>query len=135
MIFIFDENYSPKFAEGLSLLEQGNHKSKNKVEVHHIIKFFGKKGATDEEIIEFLSKKNAVIITQDSDFKRIKHYKSLYKEHKVGAVFFKTYKQLTYWDMLISLLQKWEDLKEKLSKDTLPFVYEVNKKGIQPHSF
>ena len=43
----------------------------------------------DEEIIAKATNQNAVIITHDSDFKRIKHYKPLLIEHNVGYIYFK----------------------------------------------
>jgi predicted nuclease of predicted toxin-antitoxin system len=53
----------------------------------------GRKGSKDEDIIIAASNRNAIIITHDADFRRIKHYKPILLEHNVGFVFFKTPKK------------------------------------------
>ena len=73
MIFIFDENYSPKLAAGLHLLEQGNLKSDNHAEITHIVTLAGKYGTEDEQLIKIAGNKKAIIVTQDTDIKKIKH--------------------------------------------------------------
>jgi len=79
MIYIFDENYSYRLAHGLSLIEQGNFKSKFPIEITHV-KLLGLEGSSDERIIEEAGKRNGVIITMDKDFRHMKHYYSLYKK-------------------------------------------------------
>jgi hypothetical protein len=130
MQFIFDENYPVPLCKGIALLEQANHRSPIKVEVLHAIDFMGGKGATDEEIIIKASHSNAVIITHDGDFRRIKHYQPLLKHHRVSYLYFRTPKGgYHYWDMVKSFVNKWEDLKKKMKSDSFPFAYEISKTG------
>ena len=135
MLFIFDENYSNRFAQGLKLIEQGNLKSSIPVDITHI-KLLSLEGAADEDIIEAAGKKNGIIITMDKDFKHIKHYYQLYKQHNVGVVIFKSSKNVIYyWDIVVAFINRWENLKKLLSEDDLPFVYEINSGGIQKLHF
>src|SRR4051812_32916089 len=90
MLFIFDENFPREFVHGFSILEKANKRTKIKVDIIFSPNLKGcKMGSPDIEIIKAASKQNAVIITHDSDFKRIKHYKPLLAQHSVGYVYFK----------------------------------------------
>jgi predicted nuclease of predicted toxin-antitoxin system len=136
MHYIFDENYSPKLANGLSILEEGNSRSPFKVRVSHLTDLAGKMGTQDEEVIVIAGKNKGIIITQDSDFKRIKHYHQLYKEHKVGAVYFKsTNSKQSYWGTIEIFVNRWEELKLHVSRSKAPFVIEIHSKGISPRHF
>lgn len=130
MLFIFDENFPPALAAGFSILESANKRTPFPVTVMHAIDFMDRDGALDEEIIAAADQKNAVIITQDSDFKRIKHYKPLLIQHKVGYVYFKVPSgKYTYWEIVTAFISKWEDLKMKISTLNHPFAIEINKQG------
>jgi predicted nuclease of predicted toxin-antitoxin system len=109
MLYVFDENYSHRIADGLNKLESGNLKSRIHVEATHIITLTGKTGTLDPDVIEAVGKVNGIIFTKDKDFRHIKSYYPLYKKHKVGVTFFKQYKNgLTYWDNVKALVNKWE---------------------------
>ena len=135
MVYIFDENYSYRLAQGLSLIEQGNLKSKIPIEITHV-KLLGLQGASDEDIIEEAGRRKGVIITMDKDFRHMKHYYNLYKTHGTGGVIFRSSKGVIhYWDIVTSFINKWEKLKEEIKNDSLPFAYQINKQGIQKLSF
>jgi hypothetical protein len=135
MIFLFDENFSDKYSQALNLLEEADRKTTFKIKVKHI-RDYNMMGAPDEKVIEQAGKLKATIFTMDNDFKKIKHYYPLYKEHKVGVVFFKSYtKGQTYWKTVLLLIQNWELLKNKISNSERPFAFEVDKTGIKPLSF
>ncbi len=135
MTYIFDENYSYRLAEGLRLIEEGNLRSKIKIEITHV-KFLQLEGATDEQLIEAAGKLNGRIITMDKDFRHMKHYYTLYKKHKTGVIIFRSSKGVIhYWDIVRSFINRWEELKEEISNATLPFAYQINSKGIQKLSF
>jgi predicted nuclease of predicted toxin-antitoxin system len=135
MKYIFDENFSHRLAQGLSLIEQGNLKSKIHTEITHV-KFLGLEGATDEEIIEAAGKNEGVIITMDKDFRHMKHYFQLYKTHKTGVIIFRSTKgKLSYWDIVKSFINKWEELKESIINESVPFAFQINTKGIQKLEF
>ena len=130
MLFIFDANFPHDFVKGFSILEKANRRSPISVDVVFVDEFMEKQGSSDEEIIEKASAQNAVIITFDSDFKRIKHYKPLLIKHRVGFVYFKTPKgNLVYWDIVKSFVNKWEEIKTEISNSTHPFAFEINKQG------
>lgn len=131
MLFIFDENFPVSFVEGFSLLEKANRRSTLSVDVaQHASMYMGRIGASDEEIIEAAKSKNAVIITHDSDFKKIKHYKPLPVKHRVGYVYFKIPKgRYEYWDIVKAFINCWENLKKEISQSTHPFAKEVNARG------
>jgi predicted nuclease of predicted toxin-antitoxin system len=133
--YIFDENFSYRLADGLRLIEEGNFRSKVKISITHV-KYLGLIGATDEKIIEEAGKKNGVIITLDKDFKHMKHYYHLYKKHKAGVIIFRSSKQVIYyWDMVKSFINRWEELKMEVDRESLPFAFQLNSKGIQKLEF
>lgn len=135
MKYIFDENFSYRLAQGLSLIEQGNLKSKTQAEITHV-KFLGLEGATDEEIIEAAGKNDGIIITMDKDFRHMKHYFQLYKIHKTGVIIFRSSKgKLSYWDIVKSFINKWEELKQGILNESIPFAFQINTKGIQKLEF
>ena len=135
MTYIFDENYSYRLAEGLSILEEGNVRSSIKTKITHV-KQLGLQSATDEEIIEHAGKIKGVIITMDKDFKHMKHYYALYKAHHCGVIVFRSSKNVIhYWDIVKSFINKWEELKVELSNNTPPFAFQINSKGIQMLTF
>jgi predicted nuclease of predicted toxin-antitoxin system len=135
MTYIFDENYSYRLAEGLRLIEEGNLRSKIKIEITHV-KFLQLEGATDEQLIEAAGKLGGTIITMDKDFRHMKHYYLLYKKFKAGVVIFRSSKgAIHYWDIVRSFINRWQELKEEISKATHPFAYQINSKGIQQLSF
>lgn len=112
MLFIFDENFPPDFVNGFSILEKANKRASIQVDVIFVVNFMGSRGATDEEIITKAALQDAVIVTHDSDFKKIKHYKPLLAQHKVGYIYFKTPKgKHHYWDIVKAFVNKWEELK------------------------
>lgn len=142
MIFIFDENFSPRMTRGLSLLEEGNNSSDfGNAEVWHILDLaehlnFPKSEQTgsysDKEVIKIAGQKSGIIFTQDSDFKRHKHYFPLYKENNVGVVFYNESKLIRgYWPLLIYTIKKWEDIKEKISVTAVPFCFALTRTGIE----
>lgn len=135
MVLLFDQNVPKKIAEGLTLLEQANYKSKHKAEVAHI-SILNRDGITDEDVIKLAGELKATIITFDADFKHKKHYYKLYKEYNVGILLFKSSKGvINYWDNVVLIISKWEELKEKISKANKPFAFELGKHGIQTLSF
>jgi hypothetical protein len=138
MLFIFDENFPHQFVKGFSILEKADSRSEFKSDIVFSVDFMGghdidntgeKIPIEDEEIIVKASQQNAVIITHDSDFKRIKHYKPLLIQHQVGYIYFRTPKKYVYWDYVKAFVNKWEEIKAEISKSTHPFAFEISKQG------
>ncbi|MBL7725370.1 MAG: DUF5615 family PIN-like protein [Chitinophagaceae bacterium] len=135
MFFLFDENVPYKFVQGLALIEESNHKSPIKVTISHP-RLLGNQGASDEEQIHIAGKHKGVIISFDKDFKHIKSYYPLYKEHKVGVVFLKLAKdESNYWGIVKLVINKWEEIKHRLADHEKPFAYQVSRLGIQRFEF
>lgn len=135
MFFLFDENVPYKFVQGLALIEESNRKSQIKVSMSHP-RLLDNEGASDEEQIHIAGKHKGIIITFDKDFKHIKSYYPLYKEHKVGVVFLKFSKEESnYWGIVKLVINKWEEIKRKLADHEKPFAYQVSRLGIQRFDF
>ena len=130
MLFIFDNNCSPRLSRGLNILEEGNTLSPIQCEVKHIRELIDS-NATDIEVIEAAGKYNGIIITYDKDFKELREHAKYYQQYNVGVIFFKSYKKvLRYWDIVLSFVNHWEELKKLVSENNKPFVIEVTLKGI-----
>lgn len=135
MYFLFDENVPHRFVEGLACIEYSNRKSPCQATVSHP-KLIGKEGSTDEEIISLAGERQAIIISFDKDFKHIRSYYPLYKQHKVGVVFFRlSKKESNYWGIVTLIINQWEELKMKLKDESPPFAYEISKQGIKRYEF
>lgn len=126
MIFVFDENFSKKLADGLDLLEKSNPGSKIPVDVISAVSLMGKKGATDEDIIRKMGK-SGVLITKDKDFKQIKLLKNVIEPCDAKVLFYKSSSKLIFfWDLLAATVNRWEEIKEILSRPAPPHVYEFD---------
>ncbi|HEX8039458.1 MAG TPA: hypothetical protein VF490_09905, partial [Chryseosolibacter sp.] len=87
-------------------------------------------------IIIRAAQQQAVIVTHDSDFKRIKLLKTLLVQHQVGYIYFRTPKKYIYWDYVKKFVNHWEEIKEAVSNATHPFAFEIGKVGgISPLEF
>ena len=129
MIFLFDANISWRIAEGLNILEQGNNRNVNQIIIEHADKILGA-GAEDIDVIREAGKKSAVIISQDDDFKRIKVNRGLIIQLMVGYVLYRPPRHGSrYWEIVESFVAGWQGLREKLSTETFPFIYEIDKFG------
>jgi len=135
MFFLFDENVPYKFVLGLALIEESNHKSPIKVKLSHP-RLLENEGASDEDQIKIAGKHDGIIVSFDKDFKHIKSYYPLYKEHNVGIVFLKLSKnESNYWGIVKLVISKWEEIKRILIDHEKPFAYQVSKNGIQRFEF
>jgi predicted metal-dependent hydrolase len=131
MYFLFDANFSHRLAEGLKILEDGNDRAREVfVTIDHTEKIQSLRSAPDADIILFAGKHNAIIVSQDDDFKRLKANKELIKTLKVGYVHYKPPKHGSrYWDIVESFIKGWKVLKEKLNDKEPPFVCQIDKAG------
>lgn len=86
----------------------------------------GRRGATDSELINAAGPEGDVI-TKDKDFRQIKLYASVIEASGAKVLFYKHSKKLVYfWDILITTVTRWEELKEKLIRSKPPYVYEFD---------
>lgn len=135
MYFIFDENVPYKFVRGLALIEEANYKSPLKALVYHPRDILNE-GASDEEQIKYAGSKNAVIVSFDKDFKHMKSYYPLYKQFNVGTVILNlSKKDSTYWGIVRTIINRWEELKTKLQNEKKPFIFEITTRGVEKRNF
>lgn len=95
MLFVFDENFSKRLAEGLDLLEKSNPASVIPVDVISAENLMGKRGALDPEIITKMGK-GSVLITKDKDFKYWKLLRKVIEQNEVKVLFFMHSKRLIF---------------------------------------
>jgi hypothetical protein len=129
-IFI-DENLPPKLARGLHILQEPqNSKEGIKIDVISIKDHFGE-GSKDEDWIPEIGKLNGVVITQDYRIQSLKHQRELYKQHGVGILFFSppSNKGFAYWEMVKQLVRRWEDIKNIVKKNKVPFAFRCSAKS------
>jgi hypothetical protein len=135
MFFLFDENVPYKFVQGLTLIEESNHKSPIRVKLSHP-KLIGNEGSSDEQQIEIAGRHDGIILSFDKDFKHIKSYYPLYREYNVGVVFLKLSKEESnYWGIVKLVINRWEEIKRLLKDHEKPFAYQVSRNGIQRFEF
>jgi hypothetical protein len=135
MFLLFDENVPYKFVRGLALIEEGNHKRIIKPIIKHP-RDVPNEGASDEDQIKYAGKKEGIIISFDKDFKHMKSYYPLYRDHKVGTVILNlTKKENNYWGIVKNVIMRWEELKPKLHNTPRPFIYEITVRGIEKRDF
>ena len=128
--FLFDQNLPLNLAHGLATLEKSNYKSPNACKIYHTIDLEFS-NYTDEALIVEAAKLNAVIITEDKDFKHFKHYKELYLQHNVSAVKYtlSNRKNERYWDRVIAFVTQWEEIKLRIANTESNIIIEFNHKG------
>lgn len=135
MFLLFDENVPCKFVQGLILIDQADHKNSIKTTITHP-KIIGNEGATDEDQIKYAGENDGIIISFDKDFKHMKSFYPLYKEHNVGVVILNLKKSdSNYWGIVKTVISQWEQLKKILNSSTKPFIYEITSKGIERRQF
>ena len=122
MKFYFDENFSPRIARGLNVLE----KDKN-IEVVNIIDEFGR-GAADEEWIPVVGDEEKFVITQDYNLHRIRQQRELYIQYKLGIFIFRppAKRGFLYWDWVEFIIKKGEQVKQKAIHSSKPFGFMIS---------
>ncbi len=118
----------------MELLEKSNPHSTIPVDIISAEALMGRRGATDAEIIEAAGE-NGIVITKDKDFKQIKILTKVIETNGAKVLFFKpSSKMIFFWDILIAIVNRWEEIKEKMSRDKPPYVYEFDiRKGISEY--
>ncbi len=135
MIILIDENLPPQLAEGLNILQhQLNVKNRTDHEVKSIKIEYGE-GCRDEDWIPEAGKRKSVVITKDFRIQRIRHQRDLCAQYELGLFFFNVPKGgLSYWQIVVNLIAKWEDILKVVDEEKVPFAYRftVKSKKLEP---
>jgi hypothetical protein len=66
----------------------------------------------------------------------MKSYYPLYKKFNVGTVVLNlSKKDSTYWGIVKTIINRWEELKTKLQNENKPFIFEITTRGVEKRSF
>jgi len=122
MKIFFDENFPPQLPKALTLLQQGWRDEK--VEVFHLAEEY-ERGLPDEVWIPKIAKEDGIVITRDLNIQKTRQQRELYKQHRLGVVFFKTPSKTgyTYWEIVVKVVQSWSDIKITAQREKRPFAY------------
>lgn len=128
MIIYLDENLSRYLAYALNELQKPlNKKYKNlpdEIEVRYLPDDFGE-GAKDEEWIPQLGGRKSYVITSDLNIYRTRHQRALCLDHNLGVFFFKFPKSCKYWQIVKLIIDRWEQIIQKISKTERPFAFRT----------
>lgn len=128
MKIYLDENLPPQLARGINILEQPN---KQGFEIYSTVDDFGK-GVSDEDWIPRVGQVNGIVITKDLNIHKTKHLFELYRKNGIGVFFFKAPSKTgyTYWEIVVEIIKRWEEIKILSKKTHTPFAYRITKRGI-----
>jgi len=123
-----DENIPPHFAEVLNILQKSqNIKEKTEIEIFSIKETFGQ-GTTDEKWISEIGKEQGIVITKDYNIHKNKAQRDLYQSKGIGIFVLKSLtkkKELNYWEIIQLIINKWDEIKQKINETDFPFIYKV----------
>lgn len=127
MIEIYiDENLSEYVADALNSLNKGHFAN---VLVYSTKIKFGK-GEPDETIILAIGKSKGILITKDISIHKTRLQYQLCEQFELGVFFLKMQKGLDkHWEIVKLLINSWEEIIDKISKEKMPFGYEVPVRG------
>lgn len=126
--FLFDACLPHRLAQGLELMDQENTRDIN-IKITHVATEYGD-GILDPDVVPIAQKLNAILVSEDDDFKKVKAVKALVKNLKVGYVLYKPPPHgIRYWEKSVALILAWENLKEEVRNRTPPFILTINKNG------
>ena len=121
-----DENLSEYVADALNALNKGYF---NDIIVHSTKIKFGK-GQPDEVIIPSIGNQKGILITKDLNIHKTRLQYQLCEQYNIGVFFLKMQKGLDkHWEIVKLLINSWEEILEKMTKEKRPFGYEIPLKG------
>jgi predicted nuclease of predicted toxin-antitoxin system len=131
MYIVFDENVPKKLVEGLQTLAPIA--SDTPFEITSV-KLLNKTGISDATVLEMV-KENGILITYDADFRTQRHLYSAIKKYNIGLFWIKQGKKTTFWTLVQLMIQHWQKILEICESEERPFLYEVNKNGVERKEF
>ncbi len=121
-----DENLSEYVAHALNFLNKGYFKE---LQVYSTKEKFGK-GVADEVIIPSIGREHGVLITRDINIHKTRFQYELCRQHRLGVFFLALPKNNNkHWEIVKSLVTKWEDIVGKIESDKKPFAYRIRHVG------
>lgn len=121
-----DENLSEYVADALNFLNKGYFRD---VQVQSTKTVFGK-GVPDEDIIPAIGKNKGILITKDTNIHRTRMQYQLCEIYGLGVFFLKPSKGMDkHWEIVKMLIENWEEIIRVITKEKLPFGYEITKRG------
>jgi hypothetical protein len=121
-----DENLSEYVADALNSLNKGYFKD---VIVYSTKIKFGK-GQSDEIIIPSIGSSNGIMITKDLNIHKTRLQYQLCEQFKIGIFFIKMQKGMDkHWEIVKLLINSWEEIIDKITKEKRPFGYEIPIRG------
>jgi len=131
MYIVFDENVPTQLVEGLKILAPIA--SNTQFEITSI-RLLGKTGIADATVLDVVQK-NGILITYDADFRTQRHLYNAVKEYNIGLFWIKQGKKTTFWLLVQMMIQHWQRALEICEDEERPFLYEINKKGVERKEF
>jgi predicted nuclease of predicted toxin-antitoxin system len=126
MKIYFDENISKYLADAFNSFELTE---SNPIEVISTVRAFNS-GAPDEDLVSLICDQGGILLTKDSDFKKIKLLTELMKQHKLGVFFFHAPKAFNKWIEISILIKVWPEIRSQvLNKHRPPFLFEFGANG------
>lgn len=124
-----DENMPSQLADSLNILQQVlNVKNGTSIEVLSIKQVF-KQGAKDEDWIPVIGQQGGAVITQDYRIQTTRHQRDLCKKHGMGVFFISAPKNgLSFWDMTMLLINRWEEILQLIRKNNTPFAFRCTQR-------
>ena len=131
MYIVFDENVPNKLIEGLRILTPIA--SEVEFEITSI-KLLNKSGISDATVLEVVQK-NGILITYDADFKTQRHLYTAIKDYNIGLFWIKQGKKTTFWTLVQLMINNWHTILKMCDEEQRPFLYEINKNGVERKEF
>jgi hypothetical protein len=118
MKFFFDNNLSKKLAFGMKAFGE---------DAIHLQDIFPENTA-DEIWLDYIGKKNYILITKDTRILKNPAEKIYLKKHNVGA-FFLTGKSLDRCKMIQNIVKNWPKIKKIAVNSKPPFAFRIRSGG------
>jgi predicted nuclease of predicted toxin-antitoxin system len=131
MHFLFDEMMPFRLAKGLEILDADNEVGKPLVHSFTHMTEHYKPGADDPDIVRLAKKLNAIVVSEDDDYKNITATCGLIKKLRIGYILFQLPKKIgsTYDDKVLAFIKAWPELKQKLKGEKPPYMFVINRNG------
>ena len=130
MIFVLDENLSKYVARALSVLQDRlNARRGTDHEVYALVDFL-EAGIKDPELFNRMPD-DGVLITYNIGQQRTWDERLAIKEEELNTIYFRYKSNLTYWQMVLFMINAWEDILLKSASLPQPFLIRYKPKDVR----